>query len=1173
MKSNVSLFSVFLFLFFSTSSEAIVSPVGKDDINADGVVDILDRLEWERGKMVGGFEEYLPSEAPEIPSPTDSVATGGLPASSNYNYAPIILIKSENRGLLSNLEGVVGVAPLINPKIQNLFLVRALDFVSKSRLATNDRFQNYLNSQLQRLREFASTLSDTEALPKYIIDETKNIVSELVIEGLGDRMFPEFFEDDVERIFKNIYEVTLWYKITFSSFSAVNKAMAVLGGESTRGVKFEFERNRLLKAAHNPNDTYFNPALRHFFTTLRDAWAWDNARFITAWDTFGGNQNIVTAILDTGFDLGHPDLRNRMWRNSTEVWNGVDDDLNGYVDDFQGWDFVLGSGSHAAGTWEDYNGHGTIMAGIIGSDSDNSRGIAGGSLQGQFMNLVVLDDNGYGQIANIDLGIGYAISMGADVVNLSFNGSVLSPSLDSLVQLASSLGMTVVGAAGNSHGEEGRFYSPVNIRDVISIGASTASLARSEFSNIAFGVDVLAPGGGANVSPYLLAIPLGLLPEFNIPSPMSQTIFTPPTWYSVLTLSDPLYWRVAGTSLSAAFTSSAASLIKGLRPSLTGGQIRQAIRFASLQRDGESGIVGEKGYGDLDVDGALQLAPMLDVGITSPGLYSPKYQSSIAVEGFVRNPGGLHIYQVELSYRALGDNTSHLISSLGAISTINYNWDVSALQDGSYYLELRARTSPSAPWSIDSMLIRKGPKWYEDVTDPSLPQVASYSLEGVDIDNDGDKDLVVANIGNAFAGLTPMLNNIFVNDGGGNFSDETSRFVNQVPEFTLKLIPADLNNDGFMDFIEIAFAITTPNDVFIWINEGRSNPGFFNRQILVGGTTFAEGGAVGDVNGDGSLDLFLATGWGKQDRLYLNNGQGFFTEETNRLPAELTFNAGSSMADFDSDGDLDIITGGWLAFYPASSARVRIYINNGSGFFTNKTFSWFTQNIFTWYDIEVGDLDSDGDLDVVCHNDYYLINNGSSFKAIRFNESSQISNKLLRNFEFGDIDRDGKIDLYILENIRSYILKNSGVDPLTRQIIWEDKSFEWLPTYRNVEVGVNDSDFTDWDGDGDLDILLGSNGYFFTENLRLYELKRSISGDVDGDGEITILDAMIIARYSAGYGSLTADQVSIADVDGNPGITIADALVIARIAAKLASSGISAVQGEFCSYCIGNPAF
>ena len=130
----------------------------------------------------------------------------------------------------------------------------------------------------------------------------------------------------------------------------------------------------------------------------------------------------VIAILDTGVDINHPDLKDNIWSNPREAEGemGYDDDGNGFVDDIHGWDFV-----YDYHEMDDNNSHGTHVAGIAAA-SDNAIGIIGANPKALIMPVKVIDDDGRGDIATIIKGINYAAKQGADVINLSFGSISMS---------------------------------------------------------------------------------------------------------------------------------------------------------------------------------------------------------------------------------------------------------------------------------------------------------------------------------------------------------------------------------------------------------------------------------------------------------------------------------------------------------------------------------------------------------------------------------------------------------------------------------------------------------------------------------------------------------------------------------------------------------------------------
>jgi subtilisin family serine protease len=165
---------------------------------------------------------------------------------------------------------------------------------------------------------------------------------------------------------------------------------------------------------------------------------------LEAWDTTRGAGQVI-AVVDTGVALDHPDLDDNAWDNPGETPGGGDDDLNGHGDDVHGYDFVDDDPDP-----DDYNFHGTHVAGTAAAEYDNSRGIAGVAPEAEIMAVRVLDGDGSGTSADIGDGIAYAALEGADVINLSLGGLGASDSLmASGIAVADSQDAVVVAAAGN----------------------------------------------------------------------------------------------------------------------------------------------------------------------------------------------------------------------------------------------------------------------------------------------------------------------------------------------------------------------------------------------------------------------------------------------------------------------------------------------------------------------------------------------------------------------------------------------------------------------------------------------------------------------------------------------------------------------------------------------------
>jgi subtilisin family serine protease len=212
----------------------------------------------------------------------------------------------------------------------------------------------------------------------------------------------------------------------------------------------------------------------------------------SAWRQTTG-ADVTVAIVDSGVDLGHPDLAPNLWTNPGEVpGNGVDDDGNGYVDDVHGFDFVEGDG-----TPQDANGHGTHVAGIVGARGGNGIGGAGVAWRVKLMAVRVLDGAARGTTTDVARGIRYAVDNGARIVNLSLAGPSSTPDLEDAVQYAQGHGVLVVAAAGNDGADLARtptYPAAYGEDNVIGVAATRRDGGLSSVSDYGPGADLAAPG-------------------------------------------------------------------------------------------------------------------------------------------------------------------------------------------------------------------------------------------------------------------------------------------------------------------------------------------------------------------------------------------------------------------------------------------------------------------------------------------------------------------------------------------------------------------------------------------------------------------------------------------------------------------------------------------------------
>lgn len=222
-------------------------------------------------------------------------------------------------------------------------------------------------------------------------------------------------------------------------------------------------------------------------------WGLDLVNAPEVWRQGYTGQNVVVAVIDTGVDYRHLDLKNNMWTNTAEIpGNGIDDDGNGYIDDVQGWNFIGNNNN----PWDD-QGHGTHVAGTI-AGQNNGFGVTGVAYNATIMPVKVLDEYGYGSWDAIANGIRYAADNGAHVINLSLGGGA-DPRTASAVRYAAQKGVVVVIASGNEYANAPSYPARYTEKRGIAVGAIDRKKNVADFSNQAGRLLNFVAAPGVNV--------------------------------------------------------------------------------------------------------------------------------------------------------------------------------------------------------------------------------------------------------------------------------------------------------------------------------------------------------------------------------------------------------------------------------------------------------------------------------------------------------------------------------------------------------------------------------------------------------------------------------------------------------------------------------------------------
>jgi len=364
-------------------------------------------------------------------------------------------------------------------------------------------------------------------------------------------------------------DISLIYEIRFDERWDVRKAAKQLQETGT----LEYAEPWFIPTVINtPNDelvdsVYYLPIINAF----------------DGWDIDTGGADVVIAIIDTGVDKDHPDLVEKLWVNEIEA-NGIageDDDGNGLVDDFQGWNF-----------YDDNNdinetgfSHGTHVAGLAGASTNNAIGMAGAGWACTIMGIKAGDKL---QLPYGYDGIVYAAERGADVINCSWGSFGPTQFSHDIVRYATyNLDALLIGGAGNDN-RDNRFY-PASYSEVLSVGSSDANDWKSDFSNYNYDIDLLAPGS------------------------------------LILSLKNDGYGYDSGTSMSAPIAAGVAGLIRHRYPDLTALQVREQLRVTAdtsiFEIPQNAPYLNKLGTGRLDLARAVE-------AINSPALRVEYYEVS-----------------------------------------------------------------------------------------------------------------------------------------------------------------------------------------------------------------------------------------------------------------------------------------------------------------------------------------------------------------------------------------------------------------------------------------------------------------------------------------------------------------------------------------------------------------
>jgi len=448
---------------------------------------------------------------------------------------------------------------------------------------------------------------------------------ELVVAPVGDRIHAKDLPDILDMVAADVMparRVGAYTSYAIASTSAAADVNVNAQNSFRSASRTELEE-RCRELIGNRNDIICEPNVRFRTSKVPNdpqysgLWGMTKIEAPSAWEISTGNRAVIAAVIDTGVSYNHPDLLANIAVNTNEIPNnGLDDDANGYVDDYYGYDFAYLDGDPS----DTVDGHGTHVAGTIGGVGNNSAGVSGVNWEVGLVPIKVLDDSGSGSLADIAAGIDYAVTRGAHVINMSLGGPSGAAVLLQAIERATTAGVVIVMAAGNEAADNesvGSFPSNYSTATTISVAATGTDDNLADFSNYgASNVQIAAPGVDI-ISTFL----------------------------------NNGYDSLSGTSMATPHVAGVAALVKAANFGLSGSQIKDIILNTATPVSALQGFVSTSARlnANAAVASAIGAAPIT----TPPSSEFPALDSSITLEMAIgrsssaRVPVAVYLYDTE----------------------------------------------------------------------------------------------------------------------------------------------------------------------------------------------------------------------------------------------------------------------------------------------------------------------------------------------------------------------------------------------------------------------------------------------------------------------------------------------------------------------------------------------
>ncbi|HEY9245541.1 MAG TPA: S8 family serine peptidase, partial [Candidatus Methanoperedens sp.] len=753
------------------------------------------------------------------------------------------------------------------------------------------------------------------------------------------------------------------------------------------------EPNYIVTIFLTPNDPYF-------FTTgswgqsYSDLWGIRKINTESAWNLTNGSSSIIVAGIDTGVDRNHEDLKDNMWVNTAEIPNnGIDDDENGYVDDFYGWDWTNNDNDPM-----DDHGHGTHTAGTIAAVGNNGIGVAGVNWKSRIMALKFLNSGGSGSLSDGVLALQYAADMEANVSSNSWGCMCNSVMMDDAVQYEHEKGMIMVAAAGNSNADALDF-SPASADMTITVAASDYNDAKASFSNWGQKIDVAAPGVD------ILSTRAAINPMCTV----SRTVGTN-------------YCRVSGTSMATPHVAGLAALILSKYPSLTNEEVRQIIRAGAIDL-GMPGKDRDFGYGRIDANGSIYRSntkPLSPI-ITSPRSRTTASGTAFQIKGSIPGPN-FASYKIEVGAgREPAEWITLVTSAEQVINATLGTVDTTQINDGTSIFRITAtdKNGKTYQYQVNDIEVDN---FDTGITSPvALVSQGIINISGNANTRNGlpfSKYKLEWGMGSAPASWSTQGINL-VDNGLQSVNNsrlatwDTSNLTNgQIYTLRLTVIAATGS------FSRYSIMVTADKDVVKgWPKRFETGTDCFYCEATP---------TIADIDNDGSKEVIIAA---PTNRLYIYRKDGTdFPGFPVSIASGEFFYRPPNVADLDGDGKKEIV-----AASTASTQRSKVYVIRSNGTFYP---GWpIPGHVYTKESGDgtptIADLDGDGKKDLIIIDPYYKMMHtyhldGTELtgfpKTLSINDSNDYPGAPL----IADLDKDGKPEIAYGYSDKFYLFDNKG---------------------------------------------------------------------------------------------------------------------------------------------------